>query len=90
MDTTLFGATEYKMLLLCRAVEVSNKREVAIKIVENIEDNIEEVLQEYQILSDHSLHPNIPVLYGAFRYYPTIVYTLIYQYSTEHSGTIRP
>ena len=26
-----------------------------------------QVIQEYQILSDHSLHPNIPVLYGAFR-----------------------
>ena len=26
-----------------------------------------QVMQEYQILSGHSLHPNIPVLYGAFR-----------------------
>ena len=50
-----------------RAVDVVSKRQVAIKIVENIEENIEEVLQEYQILTDHSLHPNIPQLYGAFR-----------------------
>ena len=27
-----------------------------------------QVLQEYQILVDHSLHPNIPNLFGAFRY----------------------
>ena len=27
-----------------------------------------QVMQEYQILSGHSLHPNIPVLYGAFRF----------------------
>ena len=50
-----------------RAFEKSNEREVAIKIVENVEDNMEEILQEYQILSDHCLHPNIPLLYGAFR-----------------------
>ena len=47
---------------VCRAVDVASKRQVAIKIVENIEENIEEVLQEYQILTDHSLHPNITQL----------------------------
>ena len=40
----------------------------AVKIVENIEENMEEILQEYQILVEHSLHPNIPFLHGAFRF----------------------
>ena len=39
-----------------------------MKIIENIEENIEEILQEYQILVEHSLHPNIPYLQGAFRF----------------------
>ena len=40
----------------------------AVKIVENIDENMEEILQEYQILVEHSLHPNIPFLHGAFRF----------------------
>ena len=43
---------------------MSNGREVAIKIVENMEENLEEILQEYQILTNHGLHPNIPMLFG--------------------------
>ena len=54
--------------ILYRAIDNTTRRDVAIKIVENIEQNLEEVIQEYQILSDHSLHPNIPQLFGAFRY----------------------
>ena len=39
----------------------------AVKIIENYEDNIEDILQEYKILFEHSLHPNIPLLFGAYR-----------------------
>ena len=46
---------------------MSNWREVAIKIVENMEENLEEILQEYQILTNHGLHPNIPMLFGIHR-----------------------
>jgi hypothetical protein len=46
---------------------VSSGREVAIKIVESMQENLEEILQEYQILINHGLHPNIPVLYGIYR-----------------------
>ncbi|XP_015113330.1 myosin-IIIb [Diachasma alloeum] len=39
---------------------------VAIKILENIADNIEEIEEEYLILRDLSPHPNIPLFYGLF------------------------
>ena len=39
----------------------------AVKIIENYEENIEDILQEYKILFEHSLHPNIPLLAGAYR-----------------------
>ena len=39
----------------------------AVKIIENYEENIEDILQEYRILFEHSLHPNIPMLHGAYR-----------------------
>ncbi|XP_015784423.1 myosin-IIIb isoform X3 [Tetranychus urticae] len=41
-------------------------RKVAIKIMENISDNIEEVEEEYLILTNQSLHPNIPSFYGLY------------------------
>ena len=52
----------------CRAVESTTGKNFAIKIIENIEENLEEIKQEYQVLVEHSLHPNIPVLHGAYRY----------------------
>ncbi len=52
---------------MSRATEISTKREVAIKIVENMNENLEEILQEYQILTNHGLHPNIPMLFGIHR-----------------------
>ena len=54
--------------LLFRAAAVDTGKLYAVKIIENIEENIEEILQEYQILVEHSLHPNIPYLQGAFRF----------------------
>lgn len=34
--------------------------------MESISDNIEEVEEEYLILTHQSLHPNIPSFYGLF------------------------
>ena len=53
--------------LVHKAVLTDQTEQVAIKIIENFEENIEEILQEYRILFDHSLHPNIPMLFGAYR-----------------------
>lgn len=39
---------------------------VAVKILENVPDNIEEIEEEYLILKDLSLHPNIPAFHGLF------------------------
>ena len=50
-----------------RAIETHGSNHYAIKIIENFEENIEDIVQEYRILFEHSLHPNIPLLYGAYR-----------------------
>ena len=50
-----------------RAVETNTNNHYAIKIIENFEENMEDIVQEYKILFEHSLHPNIPLLYGAYR-----------------------
>lgn len=39
---------------------------VAIKILENVADNIEEIEEEYLVLRDLSLHSNIPQFHGLF------------------------
>ncbi|XP_064105759.1 myosin-IIIb-like isoform X3 [Macrobrachium nipponense] len=39
---------------------------VAIKIMENIGENLEEIEEEYLILKDLSLHPNLPAFHGIF------------------------
>ncbi|RZF36658.1 hypothetical protein LSTR_LSTR017419 [Laodelphax striatellus] len=39
---------------------------VAIKILENVSENIEEIEEEYLVLRDLSLHPNIPAFQGLF------------------------
>ena len=48
-------------------METSSGTHLAVKIIENFEENIEDILQEYKILYEHSLHPNIPLLHGAYR-----------------------
>ena len=53
--------------LVHRAVLTGQTDQFAIKIIEDFEENIEEILKEYRILFDHSLHPNIPMLFGAYR-----------------------
>ncbi|XP_071534803.1 myosin-IIIb-like isoform X6 [Panulirus ornatus] len=40
--------------------------QVAIKIMENIGENLEEIEEEYLILRDLSLHPNLPAFHGIF------------------------
>ena len=39
---------------------------VAVKLLENISENIEEIEEEYLILKDLSLHPNLPAFKGIF------------------------
>ncbi|KAG8034288.1 hypothetical protein G9C98_001372 [Cotesia typhae] len=39
---------------------------VAVKILENITDNIEEIEEEYLILRDLGYHPNLPLFYGLY------------------------
>jgi serine/threonine protein kinase len=39
---------------------------MAVKILENVADNIEEIEEEYLVLRDLSMHPNIPAFYGLF------------------------
>jgi myosin-3 len=41
-------------------------RRVAIKILENVADNIEEIEEEYLVLRDLSRHPNIPAFHGLY------------------------
>ena len=45
---------------------VLSDKYVAIKILEDIADNIEEIDEEYLVLRDLCLHPNIPQFYGMF------------------------
>lgn len=44
----------------------TNDSQVAIKIMENVADNIEEIEEEFLILRDLSAHPNIPKFHGLF------------------------
>lgn len=41
-------------------------QQVAVKIMESIADNIEEIEEEFLILRDLCLHPNIPSFHGLF------------------------
>ena len=50
-----------------RAIDKVSNISYAVKIIENYEENIEDIVQEYKILFEHSLHPNIPLLFGAYR-----------------------
>jgi serine/threonine protein kinase len=39
---------------------------VAVKILDNVADNIEEIEEEYLVLRDLSMHPNIPSFHGLY------------------------
>lgn len=48
------------------AYDKESGKKVAVKILENVADNIEEIEEEYLVLRDLSLHPNIPIFHGLF------------------------
>lgn len=39
---------------------------MAVKILESITDNLEEIEEEFMVLSDLSKHPNLPEFHGIF------------------------
>lgn len=49
----------------CAKDKKSNKH-VAVKILESISDNLEEIEEEYLVLRDLSDHPNLPTFVGIF------------------------
>jgi len=60
----LIGEGTYGEVYAAYDKKTSNK--VAIKILENVADNIEEIEEEYLVLRDLSQHPNIPLFHGLF------------------------
>nr|XP_012145788.1 PREDICTED: myosin-IIIb isoform X2 [Megachile rotundata] len=60
----LIGEGTYGEVYSAHDNETGNK--VAIKILENVADNIEEIEEEYLVLRDLSHHPNIPQFHGLF------------------------
>ncbi|XP_053973288.1 myosin-IIIb-like isoform X2 [Hylaeus volcanicus] len=60
----LIGEGTYGEVYSAQCNETGNK--VAIKILENVADNIEEIEEEYLVLRDLCLHPNIPHFHGLF------------------------
>ncbi|XP_028966557.1 myosin-IIIb [Galendromus occidentalis] len=48
------------------ARDTATGRMVAVKIMENISDNKEEMEEEYRVLRDLGSHPNLPNYYGVF------------------------
>lgn len=48
------------------AVDRSTGKNVAIKILESITDNLEEIEEEYLVLRDLSQHPSLPTFIGIF------------------------
>ncbi|XP_015595858.1 myosin-IIIb isoform X2 [Cephus cinctus] len=60
----LIGEGTYGEVYSARDKQSGNR--VAIKILENVADNIEEIEEEFLVLRDLSLHPNIPLFHGLF------------------------
>ncbi|XP_076174415.1 myosin-IIIb isoform X2 [Ptiloglossa arizonensis] len=60
----LIGEGTYGEVYSAHCNTTGNK--VAIKILENVADNIEEIEEEYLVLKDMCLHPNIPHFQGLF------------------------
>ncbi|XP_061940361.1 myosin-IIIb isoform X4 [Apis cerana] len=60
----LIGEGTYGAVYSAHCNETEKK--VAIKILENVADNVEEIEEEYLVLRDLSHHPNIPLFYGLF------------------------
>ncbi|XP_014227640.1 myosin-IIIb-like isoform X2 [Trichogramma pretiosum] len=49
-----------------KARDKESGSQVAVKILENVADNIEEIEEEFLVLRDLSMHPNIPDFHGIF------------------------
>ncbi|XP_044736982.1 myosin-IIIa-like [Chrysoperla carnea] len=60
----IIGEGTYGEVFCARDNEMNLR--VAIKILENIRENIEEIEEEYLVLKSHSRHPNITDFYGIF------------------------
>ncbi|KAJ8686367.1 hypothetical protein QAD02_022161 [Eretmocerus hayati] len=60
----LIGEGTYGEVYSARDKETEDR--VAIKILENVADNIEEIEEEFLVLRDLSVHPNIPAFHGIF------------------------
>lgn len=60
----LIGEGTYGEVFSAR--DTSTGRSVAIKILETIADNLEEIEEEYLVLRDLSNHPNLPAFVGVF------------------------
>lgn len=60
----LIGEGTYGEVYSARDKETGER--VAIKILENVADNIEEIEEEFLVLRDLSGHPNIPAFHGLF------------------------
>lgn len=48
------------------AIDKTTNKHVAIKILETITDNLEEIEEEFLVLRDLSQHPNLPTFNGIF------------------------
>ncbi|KAG1655870.1 Myosin-IIIa [Nymphon striatum] len=46
--------------------DLAQDKKVAVKVMENIADNIEEIEEEFMILKELSRHPNMPDFYGLY------------------------
>jgi serine/threonine protein kinase len=49
-----------------KALDTKTNRHVAIKIFDNLDENVEEIQEEFAVLSTHWIHPNIPHFVGIF------------------------
>ena len=58
-----------KLYFFCqvhRALDTQRNKKVAIKVFENLEDTINEIEEDYSVISTHWLHPNIPHFTGLY------------------------
>ena len=49
-----------------KAFDNKSGKHVAIKIFDCIEENVDEIQEEFAVLSTHWIHPNIPNFIGIF------------------------
>lgn len=47
-------------------LDLMSGQTVAVKVMEQIADNIEEIEEEFLVLRDLCLHPNIPAFHGLY------------------------